>query len=208
MNMKGISKMKDLLLYILLSIVVFSSPYDDVSSYEITNGKVYYIENDFRGEIKGADIKTFKVLNSLFSKDKKHVYYMEYIIEGANPESYILLLSSYGKDKDSVYHGTRKLEGTNPETFTPLGIFYGKDGNSVYSFSKKLIDLDPKTFEVLDDIYAKDKKNIYFMGIKMLNSNPQSFKVYDKIQVISGGFAYEAEDKNNYYKDGKIVKKK
>ena len=49
--------MKNLILDIILSIVIFSSSYSDILSYEIKNGKVYYIENDFRGEIKDADLR-------------------------------------------------------------------------------------------------------------------------------------------------------
>ena len=79
--------MKNLILDIILSIVIFSSSYSDILSYEIKNGKVYYIENDFRGEIKDADLKTFEALNSIFSKDKKHVYYAGQILENTHPDS-------------------------------------------------------------------------------------------------------------------------
>mgnify|MGYP003491604338 CR=1 FL=1 len=47
----------------------------------------------------------------------------------------------------------------------------------------------------------------YFSGIRLLNSDSHTFKIYDKIQEKNNGVFYEAEDKNNYYMDGEIIKK-
>lgn len=142
-------KMKKIILFIIISVLSFSS------YYKIENNKVYF--EDIL--IKNADIKTFDILNNfLYAKYKNNVYYLGYILEEA----------------------------------------------------------DAGTFEVLHNAYAKDKNNVYFYSIS-ITSNPigiikksadsNTFITYEEDKTINGIF-YNAEDKNNYYSEGAIVKEK
>lgn len=56
--------MKKLVLLILLSMSIFS--------YEIRNGRIYYDENNLL--IEEVDIKTFKILDTFYVKDKNNYY--------------------------------------------------------------------------------------------------------------------------------------
>jgi hypothetical protein len=56
----------------------------------------------------------------------------------------------------------------------------------------------------------KGKEKIYYLGrgpILVEKADLKTFKAYDGFKEIDGKI-YDAEDKNNYYKGGKIVKKK
>lgn len=99
------------------------------------------------------------------------------------------------------------IKGADPNTFEILNTLYSKDKNYVYFIDEELVDSDTKTFEIINNFYSKDKKNVYYLKYKLLNSDPSTFKVYDN-SIKKEEIYYEAEDKNNYYQDGIIVKRK
>ena len=112
--------------------------------------------------------------------------------------------------KHGYYNIIVKRKELDKSTFMCLDGGYAKDRNNVYVFPDyKIEEANPTTFEVLSLMYAKDKKQIYFNKDKLPASDLKTFKAYDADKIDSeNGFAYDAEDKNNYYRAGKLIKVK
>ena len=109
---------------------------------------------------------------------------------------------------NDYYNIIVKRKDIDKTTFKCLEGGYAKDKNNVYVFPDyKLDEADPNTFEVLSLMYGRDKNQIYFSNNKLSNSDLSTFKAYDK-ELKTDEIFYDAEDKNNYYQVGKIVKKK
>ena len=109
LNMKN-NIFKVLILSILIVNIVFSE-------YIIENGKIYYNEDyhktlvvkridDEKSEkylTKSPDLKSFKILNENFAKDKDTIYYKEYDILEADINSFEILDEDSGKDKNYIF---------------------------------------------------------------------------------------------------------
>ena len=63
------------------------------------------------------DSVSFEVLNSIYTKDKRRVYYFEFEITESDPNSFETLGYGYSKDKFRVYYRGEKLEGSDSDTF-------------------------------------------------------------------------------------------
>ena len=93
------------------------TPIND-SRYSKDDNNVYdtfYSENII--VIKGADPKTFTILNSFYNRDKKFVYYGGSILSNADPKSFEILsdkLEFYAKDKSKVFYNSWSNEGADP----------------------------------------------------------------------------------------------
>lgn len=78
--------MKRLLLFILLSLNLFSS-------YEIKNGKVLYIPEPFVDNeiiLEDIDLKNFKMFYD-YAKDKNNIYYMVQLLEKADSKTFKIM---------------------------------------------------------------------------------------------------------------------
>jgi hypothetical protein len=107
--------------------------------------------------IPGADPKTFKSLNHLYSVDDKHIYIRTEVLSTADPRSFRILNHMYALDADSVYYYDSHLynhdgviSGADTKTFTYIGYGYARDKNSVYDGNHVREEVsDPATFTVL-----------------------------------------------------------
>ncbi len=131
-----------------------------------------------------------------------------------------ILISSCQKNKEKTFicNGNLKAEAGSAHRedysvtlrgkeadfskFACLGNGYSRDEKSVYILDYKIRGADPKTFKYITGVYTKDKNNIFYADRKIKKVDFETFKGYDGFKI------YDAEDKNNYYKGGKIVKKK
>ena len=110
--------------------------------------------------------------------------------------------------KNNYYNIIVKRKNLDESTFRCLEGGYAKDKNHVYTFPDDVLDeADPNTFEVLNLMYGRDKNQIYFSNNKLSGSDLNSFKTYNET-LKTEEIYYDAEDKNNYYLAGDIVKKK
>ena len=160
----------------------------------------------------------FIILNlSLFSSYKVNnnkVYYDDIILEDVDIQSFQILSLIYAKDKNSVYSFDQKLSDIDYQTFTICFIQnneripsnYTKDKNAVYYANVKL-EADIDSFIALENYYGKDKNVVFFEDHKLEYIDVKTFVSYEESRIING-ISYNAEDKNNYYSFGKIVKKK
>ena len=63
-----------------------------------------------------------------------------------------------------------------------------------------------KKFEILENGYSKDNKKVYYLSKELKNFDIKTFRSYP--EMIRSSVEYNAKDKNNYYRDGRIVKLK
>ncbi len=107
-----------------------------------------------------------------------HVYYHDKIVRGADPKTFKRLDKVYSVDKNFVYLKDEMLPGSHAPSFTiDLPFHFAKDKNQVY-YGKTIIGADIETFEVIgESAYAKDKNHIYFMNEKLPDADRVSFKV-------------------------------
>ncbi len=179
------------------------------SEYEVKADGVYY-----KGElIEEADPETFKALNEFsFSKDKNHVWYLEFDdmgrnlllteLEDADPQTFEVLTLWYAKDVQRVYssleYHVSPIIGADSKTFITIDGYYGKDKNNVYFYGVEIKDSDSETFVGLgiDVQYAKDIKNVYHREKLIEDADPETFKIVNRQYT---------KDKNNVYDWGKIV---
>ncbi|MCB1214637.1 MAG: DKNYY domain-containing protein, partial [Deltaproteobacteria bacterium] len=113
---------------------------------------VYFFDSftDFRFiQLKGADPETFVPLPAYFSKDKKQVYYHQYLIKKADPETFTPI----------IFEGARV-----DHDFEHIGYAYSKDKNHVFFKTSKIKDADRESFKVLSATRAKDKWRSYTKG--------------------------------------------
>lgn len=150
-------------------------------------------------KLTGVESDSFRSLGVNYYLDKKHVYFVDQIVQSADSESFKVIDDIYGVDKNGIYYGAIKILDADPITFKPLGDYYSRDKTFVY-FQGKVIGsgVDRASFEVLVNSFARDKNNVYYFGKKMPEIDRSSFEVLD----IEYG-----RDKNNVYYNGMKIEK-
>ncbi len=156
-------------------------------------------------------------LNSIYSKDQKHVYYdtgdTSGVIKDADPKSFQLLNpddeSAYTKDAGRVYFFGKAIPHADPKTFVQLNERYGKDVKNVYHMDLVLSEADVSSFVApfKDVWYAKDANHV-FSGRKIFKlADPQTFSIGDD-RSCGTGCTYRSEDKNyRFDSNGQIVQR-
>ena len=156
--------------------------------YFAKNGKVYFYNYNIEQpvyvcELLSADHKTFEVLDFIYARDRNHVYYRYSEMKEADPATFeIVLEGGLAKDKDKVYLFGQILPEIDSDSLKDLGWRYmrTKDGIFIRNWdfkAEKIEEADLNTFEVVN------------------------FSDYpDYVRS-----AYNAKDKNYYYKAGVIV---
>ena len=211
-------KNKLLILLGVFTVFQFVFSYNYVLGYEIKNKKMYY----YGRLIKEVDIKTFKVLDEYYSMDRNNIFFEEKKIKGVDLKTFEILNDEFSKDKNTAYHENEKIIGSDPETFIVYGEHLAKDKNNYYLGKIVLVnlnlideDVDNGNSKNINGIYVKDKENdsLYFISkfekfaYGMNETDLKTFKFYKKQQKIDG-VIFDSKDKNNYYYNGIIVKKK
>lgn len=151
------------------------------TGYQERNGTYVFLHWDAGGgqkasPIRGADAKTFQVLNTFYAKDKNHAYFGGWEIRGADPRSFVALSDWYAKDAANVYGENRIIDGADPATFSLVST-WGRDKNDVYRGWEPIKACDPSTFQLIDDSWERDNKCVYARGKRLENANPITFVV-------------------------------
>ncbi len=73
--------------------------------YILNKDKVFYAGE----QVKGADMRTFKILNEYYAKDKNVVYYLGAKLGTTDTASFEVLNAGYARDKSSFYVNGLKL---------------------------------------------------------------------------------------------------
>jgi len=167
-----------------------------------------------------ADPKTFKVIKTslgfeIYGKDKSHVFFFFFSIDGLNANKFKFKkteLADYYLAYDGInaYLNAMPLPpNADPETFEFLdtssanNTSWFKDANNVYYLEHKEAKLEEIT-QVLQGAdpsfflfgYKITSEAVYWYGVKIPKADPKSF------ELMHMGYA---KDKDNVYKDGKVV---
>jgi len=170
------------------------------NGYVITDNAVYY-----EGKaIRGADAKSFKILNDdRYSADKASVYYYGSRITDARPESFRPLIESqpenvsttaYWRDETVIYYNGKKIKGSDAGSFVLINNLYARDNWQVYFTDRVLAGADPATFRLLDDGIGTDGKAIY---VSVRQS--KTMVDLDTFTVVDGQYGNFYRDKDNVY---------
>ena len=154
-----------------------------------------------------VDIKTFKILNFYYSKDKKNVYYEDKKLETLDPKTFEVIDYSYGKDKNGVYYIDYPLDLDINHIKTEADII--TDGKKTYYDNKELKGINQQEWENLGGGYSKDRDSIYYTGEKIINSDAGSAEtIQESLKeecTLNYGWSDHIRDKNYVYYRGKIV---
>jgi hypothetical protein len=142
------------------------------------------------------DCSTFEHVIGSWYKDKENVYFY--------------------RDTNNMYVGFEVAEGINPENVKPLGEdvllrrYYMSDGENIYVQNGfypigVIKNANIKKFRILKNGYSKDNKKIYYLATELEKADIKTFTVYDR-NINSNRLTFDAKDKNNYYREGKVVK--
>ncbi|MFT5265219.1 MAG: hypothetical protein ACI8YQ_003970 [Polaribacter sp.] len=151
-------------------------------------------------KIKGANSKTFKLINNgPFSYDKNNIYYDWKPIGATDINSFEVINSLGAKDNQYYYKVSNagddslhisKYPIKDKKSFQHLKHRYSKDDFQIYFDGEVVVGADSRTFEVID--YGKGKdSNFHYYGKSIINS-PQTFKELSK--------GYSIDSLSVYYK--------
>ena len=211
--------MRRKVIFLILYFSIMSFVY---SNYKMKDNTIFF--NDFAvyrkshfGVMVPADIKSFKIINDRYAKDRYTVYFMGEEIRDSDLETFEVVGCGISKDKNSVYKYWTKLDDldiTTVKVFNEKNIdylnTYLKDKNGIYysgseammTFLRKLDTVDEKTFQELGKGYAKDRNRIYYKGKEIKNANMKTFRI---MKEDENGNRYYSEDKNNIYYEGRKI---
>ncbi len=145
--------------------------------------------------------------------DGYHVYFSELKLPTVDKNSFKLLSYFYAKDKDNIFDkNTKILEQSDAKTFEILSRDgrFAYDKNTVFFINSTtphaLGNIDHTTlFPLKVDSYLKDKNNIYhveqYKTLHKLNADYDSFITHNFDEATQS----DANDKNHYFYNGKVV---
>ena len=208
------------------------------SEYIIENGKIYYNEDyhktlvvkridDEKSEkylTKSPDLKSFKILNENFAKDKNYIYlYGETVrYENSGEPVDMKKVTFYENSKGKMYYFrnkndiyvmegiyAEKVDNVDKRTFEDLGGGFGRDKNWIYSGKMKLRNIDRESFENIGDGYIKDKNGIYRDTEVIFYDSDDSYNIsklenVDKESFENIGEGYSKDKNNIYYNNEKF----
>jgi len=140
---------------------------------------------------------TREVLNLLFAKDSRQVYYIEGVakaivdvasFEVLDPGCYphpdgFMQHFGFACDKVNVYShhfisgAPKVLRGANRNTFRHLDYGFAADDKSVWYESYRIKKADPGSFMIIDNLYSRDVKNVFYGESLIAGADKQSFEV-------------------------------
>lgn len=184
------------------------------SEIELNKGKFSIIFRQITNPVMSNEKENVKrikdriQLNSIYSKDRKHVYYETVDesgrIEGANPNTFQLLSSSdesaYTKDDKNVFFFGKAIPTADAKTFVQLNERYGKDVKHVFFMDSIFSEADVSSFvaSYKGVWYAKDKNHVYSSKKIVQRADPQTFTTGED-RSCGDACIYRSEDKNNRF---------
>lgn len=175
-------------------------------------------------ELPNVEKETFEVLNNVYSKDSKQVYFYSRPI-GADAQTFKVLDGLFAKDKRGIWYNGRLAPIKHIESFEIISkeiknkeFHFCKDQSSVYSntsskirfggYASLLTELknsDPNTFQEINDVWSKDKNNVYWLGKVYKKADAKTFERISEPPFTE--FDY-ARDKNYVYIANGVTLKK
>lgn len=147
---------------------------------------------------KRIEIATFQYLNPVFVKDGNNAYDWEGTIKGADAKTFEVLdpgifvaeeittkawARGYARDCNTVYFHDQMfgrataLRGADPATFVSLRNDFGYDSKSVWCQKSRLPKADPKSWVYLGRLWSIDRDRIYYAEREVTGIDRKSFTV-------------------------------
>lgn len=175
-------------------------------------------------ELPDVEKETFKILNEIYSKDSKRVYFYSRPIN-ADIQTFKVLNRLFAKDKNGIWYNGRLAQIKHIGSFEIITkdienkeFHFCKDQFNVYtnttskikfggyaSLLKELKNSDPNTFEEINDVWSKDRNNVYWLGKVYRKADAETFEKISERPFTE--FDY-ARDKNHVYVANGITLKK
>ena len=186
-------------------------------------------------KLENVDTASFEVMRSGYTKDKHSVYLHNKILEYSDPISFELLAnygcSDLAKDTNNVYLNGELKEEVDVASFELIDdTILARDKNSIYRvhggkechalFDRVSHIEDIAAFQSLGGNYYTYQDQLYHMGTYYRCPEMENCQIDSKdlTEVDLGSFEvvildnqaysekpYDAKDKNNFYRHGKIV---
>ena len=179
-------------------------------------GQTHYQAPPFRG----LDRATYQILNALFAKDAKMVYYRCGKFPKADPASFRVLdpgyyrepaefsldhpeshgmphFQGYARDDRDIYHYVltigqpSAIRGADLETFAILRFGYAHDRNHVYHERTRIKGAKPGDFRQINPYYSIDTKKVYYLGGALAGAEPGSFRVLRDGLAVDASRVYQ-----------------
>ena len=104
--------------------------------------------------IEDADSESFKLLEkNQFATDKDHVYYYGLKMKGADPKTFVIVNDHYSRDANHIFHNSHQIKGADLKSFEILGNDrYAKDKNHFYDCERQLDPSDTETLALIKSL--------------------------------------------------------
>ena len=182
-------------------------------TYVRDNTLVYFFDMeaaDFKS-IPFQSVDSIIALTSPFVIIDNKVYTNGQLLnEGEVDAATFRVLDGYCRDTNHIFY-SGKASPADVNSFEPLLEGFAKDKQSVYYFGNILKDIDVNTFKMINSFYFTDKNHVYFIYsapkydheffIIVDGANPKTFYHDSRKDEL-----YGADDKNEFYNGGLILK--
>jgi hypothetical protein len=167
------------LLYICMETIGFG--------YRRDGSRIFWNED----EVKGADARSFVLLNETWARDDKHVYVSGRPQRKADAPTFRVLDEVYAKDAGTVLTVAGPLPEADASSFEALGPGtsqgYGRDGHHVFHYvrtigrPRALKNADPSSFRVIASnaitgCFGRDNERVYCESNLLPNADPASWR--------------------------------
>ncbi len=197
--------MKNLLT--ILTLLAFLTGCFPEEKYKITDDAVYRTgwteaNGDFIVRLEDADPKTFEIIetdcNSLFGRDKNHVYVDHSIIQNADPSTFKYVGNYFFVDNDSVYFfgfynslNDCEVWGANPETFKIYDTYpWANDGTKIIHGQTATVLKDIDKFEILGENWGRTTDKVFYKGVLLDSVDIQTFEIVSKDKARDKKYVY------------------
>ncbi len=194
---------------------------DDARGFEILQQKTVEMDGYAKdtqniyygpGELAGADVKTFELLDSSgMAKDAKHVYLKGAVIENADPVTFRLTeQANLGRDNKDYYYWGLPMHVRDVASFKTLQdaaacssnrehCIWARDKFDYYVGTRATPIADSDSFQLIQSTYAKDRRQVYFGNAVLTGADAVSF------QGVGGESGEFAKDAKHVYWHGAVV---
>jgi hypothetical protein len=141
-------------------------------------GKFNYVVN-------GADVRSFKVIDDIYAKDKNQAYAYGSRLIGSDPDSFGVFMTEIAYDKNRCYYGDEYTHANHPKDIrseyiktndTVVYRIWRDDGTP---YDQIIPNADAASFKALSYGYSEDKNNVYFAsyGVTKLKYDVATFTI-------------------------------
>jgi len=168
----------------VLLLVIMAGCSND-GKYEVQGDVVVYSYWTFsfgrlNDTLPGADVSTFKSVNSWLGHDSERVYYHNRLVPGVDVASLEVKHHPLFRDKNDYYYESTPMHVADVSSFKTLkwfaDDFWAVDSRCAYFDTTRIEGVDLPTFDLISFSVARDKHRVYFLGKVLPEADPATFE--------------------------------